>query len=100
MTADPTDPTRPFPEQYGRYRLIERIGRGGMAEVFRAYVEGIEGFQSTFVIKRIRPEKSDSAELVDLFCNEARICALVKAPSLPARCSFNVRFLMFQLPTK
>src|SRR5450432_5695 len=65
------------PEHYGRYRLIERIGKGGMAEVFRAYVEGFEGFRNTFVIKRIRPEKSDSVELIELFCNEARICALL-----------------------
>jgi serine/threonine protein kinase len=65
------------PEHYGRYRLIERIGKGGMAEVFRAYVEGFEGFRNTFVIKRIRSEKSDSVELIELFCNEARICALL-----------------------
>jgi eukaryotic-like serine/threonine-protein kinase len=82
MTEDLTTATRPPPEQYGRYRLIERIGRGGMAEVFRAYVEGIEGFQNTFVIKRIRPEKSDSPEFVDLFCNEARICALLHHPNI------------------
>jgi serine/threonine-protein kinase len=70
------------PEHYGRYRLIERIGRGGMAEVFRASVDGLEGFRDNFVIKRIRPEKSDSAEFVEMFCNEARICALLHHPNI------------------
>jgi eukaryotic-like serine/threonine-protein kinase len=70
------------PEHFGRYRLIQRVGKGGMAEVFRAYVEGSETFQSTFVIKRIRPEKSDVPELVDLFVNEARICALLSHPNI------------------
>jgi serine/threonine protein kinase len=70
------------PEHFGRYRLIQRIGKGGMAEVFRAYVEGSETFQSTFVIKRIRPEKSDRPELIELFVNEARICALLQHPNI------------------
>jgi eukaryotic-like serine/threonine-protein kinase len=70
------------PEHFGRYRLIQRVGKGGMAEVFRAYVEGSETFQSTFVIKRIRPEKSDVPELIDLFVNEARICALLSHPNI------------------
>jgi serine/threonine protein kinase len=77
-----SDPTRPAPEHYGRYRLIEQIGRGGMAEVYRAYVEGMEGWKDTFVIKRIRPEKSDSPELVQMFCDEARICALLDHPNI------------------
>ena len=33
VTAMPGDPA---PEQFGRYILHERIGRGGMAEIFRA----------------------------------------------------------------
>jgi serine/threonine protein kinase len=78
MASDPFS----APEHYGRYRLIERIGRGGMAEVFRASVSGLEGFRDNFVIKRIRPEKSDSPEFVEMFCNEARICALLHHPNI------------------
>jgi serine/threonine-protein kinase len=81
MSADDSQPNH-APEHFGRFRLIERIGKGGMAEVFRAYVEGREGYGDTFVIKRIRPEKSDSAELVELFCNEARTCALLSHPNI------------------
>jgi len=69
-------------EHYGRYQLVERIGQGGMAEVFRAVTEGAEGFRRVFVIKRIRPEKSDSPEFIQMFCDEARICALLNHPSI------------------
>jgi serine/threonine-protein kinase len=72
----------PWVERYGRYYLIERIGRGGMAEVFRAVAQGVEGFRRAFVIKRLRPEKSDSNELVRMFCDEARLCALLHHPNV------------------
>jgi serine/threonine-protein kinase len=69
-------------ERYGRYQLIEQIGRGGMAEVFRAVADGSEGFRRVFVIKRIRPEKSDSPEFIQMFCDEARISALLNHPNI------------------
>jgi eukaryotic-like serine/threonine-protein kinase len=77
---EPSSPSEA--EHFGRYRLIQRVGKGGMAEVFRAYIEGCETFQSTFVIKRIRPEKADSTDLIDMFVNEARICALLQHPNI------------------
>jgi serine/threonine protein kinase len=63
--------------RFGRYVLLERIGAGGMAEVFRAVAHGAEGFQRTFVLKRIRSDRSESTNFVDMFVNEARISALL-----------------------
>ena len=57
-----------------------RIGTGGMAEVFRAIAQGVQGFEREFVIKRIRPDKSDSPNFVQMFCEEARISALLQSP--------------------
>jgi hypothetical protein len=34
----------PGAQPFGKYYLLDRIGAGGMAEVFRAVVIGIEGF--------------------------------------------------------
>ena len=38
----------------GRYTLLEPVGEGGMAEVFRAHLNGPMGFKKTLAIKRIR----------------------------------------------
>ena len=69
-------------KRFGRYRLLEVIGRGGMAEVFRAVSHGPGGFQRQFVLKRIRAEKAESQEFVDMFINEARISAMLEHPNI------------------
>ena len=69
-------------DHFGRYQLLDRIGTGGMAEVFRAIAQGVEGFEREFVIKRIRPDKSDSPNFVQMFCEEARITALLNHPNI------------------
>src|SRR5687768_10138419 len=70
------------PERFGRYVLLDQIGRGGMAEVYRAVAQGLEGFQRVFVIKRILREKSLAPEFVEMFINEARISALLNHPNI------------------
>jgi serine/threonine protein kinase len=69
-------------QRFGRYVLIEMIGKGGMAEVYRAVAHGLEGFQRVFVIKRILKDKSTSPEFVEMFVNEARISALLNHPNI------------------
>jgi serine/threonine protein kinase len=76
-------PGSPAPaETFGRFQLVERIGKGGMAEVFRAVASGLPGFERSFVIKRIRPDRSDSPKFVQMFCEEARITSLLHHPSI------------------
>jgi eukaryotic-like serine/threonine-protein kinase len=64
-------------QRFGRYVLLERIGSGGMAEVFRAVAHGMEGFQRMFVLKRIRADHTEANDFVEMFVNEARISALL-----------------------
>jgi serine/threonine protein kinase len=73
---------RNAPERFGRYVLLDRIGAGGMAEVFRAVMPGAEGFARTFVVKRILGELSRSARFVEMFIEEARICSLLSHPAI------------------
>src|SRR5438270_5625522 len=60
-------------EQLGRYRLTARIATGGMAEVFLARVEGVQGFTRTVVIKRLLPHLTREPQVVEMFLNEARL---------------------------
>ncbi len=69
-------------EPFGRYVLVEEIGRGGMAEIFRAVSHGVEGFQRVFVIKRILQDRSASPRFIEMFVNEARISALLNHPNI------------------
>ena len=65
----------PDQRQYGRYRLLAEIGRGGMAEVFLAITGGPVGFNKLFVLKRPRPEMLDHPNVRGMFLNEAQIAA-------------------------
>ncbi|HVY38902.1 MAG TPA: serine/threonine-protein kinase [Polyangia bacterium] len=70
------------PERFGRYVLLDRVGIGGMAEVFRAVMPGAQGFQRTFVVKRIISERAQSPYFVEMFVREARINAILHHPNI------------------
>ena len=67
---------------FGEYRLLRRLGVGGMAEVFLARRQGPAGFQKDLVIKRILPHLARAPDFVDLFLKEARVAALIDHPNL------------------
>jgi len=58
-----------------RYRVIERLASGGMAEVFVAESAGLEGFKKRVAIKRVLPHLSQKKRFISMFLDEARLCA-------------------------
>jgi serine/threonine protein kinase len=69
----PTEVT--FNPRFGKYVLLKRIAKGGMAEIFRGMTFGAEGFRKTVAVKRMLPFISEDAEYVDMFIHEARLAA-------------------------
>ncbi|HUJ27807.1 MAG TPA: serine/threonine-protein kinase, partial [Myxococcales bacterium] len=63
------------PNVFGRYMLLDRLGEGGMAEVYTAVTYGAEGFRRTFVVKRLRKEMVTNNEVVTAFIDEANLAA-------------------------
>ncbi len=61
------------PTPYGHYLLLERIGSGGMAEIFRAKTFGAAGFEKEYAIKRILPNLVADDQFVEMFINEAKL---------------------------
>lgn len=72
----PLAPSTP-PTTFGKYRILERIAVGGMAEIFKARIEGIGGFHRTFAIKRILPHLTSQSEFADMLVDEAKIAGLL-----------------------
>lgn len=56
-----------------RYELVERIGHGGMAEIFRGKAVAAGGFEKPVAIKRILPHLSQDNRFVKLLIDEANL---------------------------
>jgi len=68
--------------QSGNYVLLERVGMGGMAEVFRAASVGVEGFERPVAIKRILPNLAADEDFVKMFVDEAKIAVQLQHPNI------------------
>lgn len=66
----------------GPYRLLRRIGAGGMAEVFLGLAFGASGFEKRVALKALQPQLRDNAKLVRLLIEEARLGALLQHRNL------------------
>lgn len=64
----------------GPYEIIDRIGTGGMAEVFLARHQGPEGLERLVALKRIVPAYARNPEIRAMFIDEARLLARLVHP--------------------
>ena len=62
-------------QSFGKYVLVDHISSGGMADVYRAKVQGIRGFTKTVAIKRIHEHLLERPRFLRMFTDEAKIAS-------------------------
>src|SRR5947209_4137256 len=70
------------PTSFGKYELIKKLAAGGMAEIFLARTQSIQGFEKYLVIKRILRNRTRDPEFVRMFLDEARLAATLDHPNI------------------
>jgi serine/threonine protein kinase len=68
--------------RFGRYRLVQRLGVGGTAEIWRAVVTGSRGVEHSVIIKRLRPELARDPVFTEMLAAEARISSRLDHPAI------------------
>jgi tRNA A-37 threonylcarbamoyl transferase component Bud32 len=63
----------------GKYQIIDRLGSGGMGEVYR--VQHLH-LHETRVVKILRPDLANDPQLAQRFLQEARIATQIKHPNI------------------
>jgi serine/threonine protein kinase len=66
-----------LPRQLGRYRLLSRIGEGGMGEVYRAELQLQGGAVRSCAVKLVLPHRRLDAEVVARFRREATLAGRI-----------------------
>jgi hypothetical protein len=74
----------------GDYRVLRRIGAGGMAEVYVAERRGPGGFRREVALKVLRPHLRDTAGFTARFTREARLAAALRHPNVVPVVDFGV----------
>ncbi len=69
----------------GNYRIVEKIGEGGMGAVYRAVDEMLD---REVAVKAIRPELAREPQIVERFRAEAKILARLSHPAIATIYSF------------
>jgi tetratricopeptide (TPR) repeat protein/tRNA A-37 threonylcarbamoyl transferase component Bud32 len=67
------------PDRIGPYRIVRRLGAGGMGEVFLAYDDRLD---RPVAIKRIRPDGNNHSERRERLRREARVAARLNHPAI------------------
>jgi eukaryotic-like serine/threonine-protein kinase len=65
-----------------KYELIEQVGQGGMAKVWRGVAHGASGFACRVAIKRVLAQLESDAHVVELFVEEARVVSQLQHPNI------------------
>ncbi|QSQ20298.1 serine/threonine protein kinase [Pyxidicoccus parkwayensis] len=71
-----------WPRDCGRFELLSRLGRGGMAEVFLARMLQGPHAGARVALKRVRPERAHDAEALEQLLHEAELARCLNHPHI------------------
>ena len=83
--ASPAPQPSPVPAPlgvFGKYRLIQHLAVGGMAQLYLAALDGPDGFSKQCVVKTVLPEFAALPDFNEMFINEAKVAALLHHPNI------------------
>ena len=69
-------------DRVGRYVVLGKLAKGGMAEVWLARHSGPAGFHKLLVLKTVASPMNEDPHFVQLFLEEARLAALLNHPNV------------------
>lgn len=75
MVPSDTSPGDVIGQDFGPYKILRRLGMGGMAETFEAIRQGPSGFTRRVCLKLVRPALREDESSIHLFEREARLAA-------------------------
>lgn len=68
--------------QIGPYRIVKRLGHGGMASLYLVENVRENSFRKRLALKRIHPHLAEDREFIHRFFQEARVAALLEHPNV------------------
>ena len=72
-----SEPDDQLPRPFGKYTLLDLIGTGGMAEIYKARSLGPDGFEKILVIKKVLSELANNNSFINLLVAEAKVTSLL-----------------------
>lgn len=69
-------------ERLGRYRILARLGQGGMGTIHLAVAFGLADFRKLLVLKELRSELTNNERFVEMFLAEAKLAARLDHPNI------------------
>jgi len=67
-------------DRFGSFVVVEKIASGGMAEIYKAHLDGQH--DEPVALKRIRPDCDDDPEFRKMMLDEAKIASLLEHPNI------------------
>lgn len=82
MARPPSGPRSVGPTTLGRYRLVRHLASGGMGEVYLAEATGAAGFAKRMVVKTLRADLANDAQLAQQLIAEGRLLEALDHPNI------------------